>query len=76
MKITLLAGGGTVYVYPDVHGDDALAGRVAEMRAVLDVAYPADDTLVARIDEAHWPAMQADLERDGMEIVDTRGEAS
>jgi hypothetical protein len=70
-KLTLLAGGGSVYVYPDLDGE-GVAERVWTQRMVLDVAYPADETMLAALDESRWPEMRAGLLADGIAIVDTR----
>lgn len=70
-KITLLAGGGAVYVYPDVW-EDGVKERISAHQMVLDVAYPADDTTVVRVDVARWEEVRATLGEQGIEVVDTR----
>lgn len=75
-KLTLLAGGDTVYLYPDT-AEPGVAKKIAVQRALLDVAYPGDDTLVRVIDSASWDeALQAALRDEGLTIVDTREDRS
>lgn len=70
-KVTLLAGGGAVYVYPDLC-DPAVADRIATQKMVIDVAYPADEVLVRRIDVTEWPEVRRSLEQEGVDVIDTR----
>ena len=70
-KLTLLAGGNTVYIYPDA-SDESVMERVAIQRMVLDVAYPVDDTLVRTIGADKWPDVEKACRDEGIEIVDTR----
>jgi len=75
-RVTLLAGGNTVYVYPDINTDrEGLTTRIAVQRMLLDVAYPADDTLVRTMTAEAWPAARDALIAEGVEIVDTRAPA-
>lgn len=65
-RVTLLAGGGTVYLYAP---DDK---NIGAMRAVLDVAYPADDVVQRTMPVASWETVLPILERQGIEVVDVR----
>jgi hypothetical protein len=69
--LTVLAGGGALYVFRDIT-DPAVARLVAEQRAVIDVAYPAGDTVVQRIPEHRWPDVQQRFTDEGFDVVDCR----
>src|SRR5690349_16774462 len=69
-RLALLTGGGTVYVY--VEGD----WRIPHQRAVLDVAYPAEEIQVFTVPVGSYtPDMVAELRGQGLEIVDCRESA-
>lgn len=68
-RLTLVAGGGHVYVFPA--GD----WRIAHQRMVLDVAFPADDVGQRTIDAADYtPALRDGLRAAGFTVVDCRPE--
>lgn len=71
-RLTLLAGGNDVYVYPDAEEDQAIAEQVAHMRSVLDVVHPAGETEVTTINATDWPRVRTDLVNLGTKIIDTR----
>lgn len=73
-RVTLLAGGDSVYVYPDINDDPGVAERVAIQRAVLDVAYPASETEIATVREERLADICKLLANDGITVVDTREE--
>lgn len=71
-QLTLLAGGDTVYVYPDVRTTPGAAGLVASQQAVIDIAYPAEETHIANVNAESWPQVRQRLQELGVSIVDTR----
>lgn len=73
-RLTLLAGGNTVYVYPNA-AEDGVAGRIAVQRMRLDIAHPAGETAVGTCPAETWPSAAETLREAGIEIVDTRAAA-
>ena len=74
-RLTLLAGGPTVYVYGDPQLEEGLSELIATQRMILEVAYPGSDTAVGEVDADRWPAAREIMVAAGIEIVDTREEA-
>lgn len=64
-RVTLLAGGDTVYLYTP--GDQ----NIGAMEAVLDVTYPGCDVIRRTVPVAAWEALRLKL-TDDIEIVDIR----
>jgi hypothetical protein len=71
-RLTLLAGGDAVYVYPDVRNSPETAGLVASQQAMIDIAYPAGETHIASVSAERWPQVRQRLQELGVSIVDTR----
>lgn len=67
-NVTILAGGGTVYVYAD---DDP---NISDMYAVLVAACPGDDIAWRTVTTEQWAEALPQLNADGLKIVDTRVE--
>lgn len=69
-RVTLVAGGGSVYVFDA--GDD----RIAEQVMVLDIAYPGEDigqfTIAA---DAYGPKLIETMRANGMTVLDFRRSA-
>lgn len=64
--VTVLASGGdTVYLFDARH-----KAVIGSMEAVLDMAYPAAETVQQTIRSARWPEIRDALIEEGMEIVD------
>lgn len=70
-RLTVLAGGGAVYVFQDI-ADPAIAHLVAAQRDLIEVAYPAGDTVVQRIPEGGWAGVAQRFTSEGFDIVDCR----
>ncbi|WP_174526626.1 hypothetical protein [Micromonospora maritima] len=72
-RLIVLAGGDAVYVFRPDQDETAQA-----QQAVLDVAYPADETARFRVAPDRWPAAEAALlaESPDLTIVDVRGAGS
>ena len=65
-RVTLLAGGDTVYLFaPDNPNID-------DMESVLDVMYPGSDVERRTVTVAVWEAARVKLLSEGIEIVDNR----
>lgn len=65
-RVTLLAGGDTVYLYAPGNPN------IDTMHAVLDVAYPGSDVERRTVSAEVWEAARVKLVAEGIEIVDTR----
>lgn len=70
-KVTLLAGGGAVYVYPGL-ALPGTADRIAIQRMVIDVAYPADETVVLAVAAARLPEIRQACDTEGLQVIDCR----